>query len=125
MREFLRHFFGDWIAAVSGIGSVGFWIVSAALEGTGVNVSVRIGFFIVAAISSWIAAYRIWKREADARKSDANTATEKCTLLESRINALQTANHDRKAALDELGKLMNHGSELFNAGINHESPQRE
>jgi hypothetical protein len=105
MREFLRSFLNDWITLVSGVCSVFFWIVSAGAEGTDLHVSTRVGFIIAAAVASFFAAYRVWKKERDAKaESDGELA---------RLRNL-------KSAIDGIGALMDEGSRnLFHRGINY------
>jgi hypothetical protein len=65
MWEFLRAFWGDFVATMSGIVSVLLWITSALLEGSNVPLSVRLTFIVAAACCMVLASFRVWKEATD------------------------------------------------------------
>lgn len=91
MRDFFRAFCESWLTFMSGIASVGFWLVSAVAEGLNYPISVRVGFIAAAAISTFIASYRVWLHAT-------KTAAERITTLAAKVTELQEQLSKKNAA---------------------------
>ncbi len=65
MYEFLEALWADWAGLMGGVMSVVFWGGAAVLAFANVPVPVHLSFIGAAAISMFIASYRVWKRSED------------------------------------------------------------
>jgi hypothetical protein len=68
MREFLRAFWSSWLAFMSGICSVLFWLAVALMEYLDRSVAARIGFYFAGIASSILASYFVWKKTDESAK---------------------------------------------------------